>query len=733
MLDELKALPQWVCCRATKENCSPEFKPPLDIFGKLASPTDPETWDTYENCKQSKFPSIGFVLTKEDHFTIIDLDEPKTPHQIKNKKEIRRRQREILKAADSYAELSVSEKGIHIIVKGYIPKGVRRDCIEVYSADRYIIFTEKAVNKKSIAHRQELLDLLFKEMNSTTTVELEQIDSIVPDESIIEMAGEAVNSDKFLRLCQGKWEGDYPSQSEADLALLSIFAFYTQDNEQVKRLFRASKLGKRAKAQREGYLNGTLQKIRARQPTKVDTELIKKAMRETSFEPIVVKPCNGITYPPGIVGEVAQFIKDSAVRPVAEVGLAASLAFCAGLWGRSHNVSGTGLNQYIILLAGTGTGKDGAGTGIELLIQAMRRNFPVIDSRIGPAGFASGQALLKTLDKQPSFVSILGEFGITLSQICEPRANIAQTMLKRVLLDLYSRSGFGHVLRPNVYADNEKNTRLISSPAVTILGESTPETFYNGITKEHIAEGLIPRFLVVDYSGPRPKRNRKAFCSPSKKMIERLVETATVAFENEQSSKVTKVEFTDRAQILLDEYDAEADKKINTSENDIDAQLWNRAHLKALKMAGLVAVGVSHIRPIINQEIAQWSIDLVNRDIESVLDRFRTGKHGLGNVRQENDLREAFDAYAKLTQSQRRSYKIPKRLLDKPHIVPLSYLRRRLRVLKAFQNDKRGEIPAIKALLEDLCNNDILLQIPTEEAYAEYKIKSALFVRGTGW
>jgi hypothetical protein len=56
-LDELKKLPQW-CCSATKED-----KAPRDVFGKLASTADPNTWDTYENCKNAGFPFTGFVLT----------------------------------------------------------------------------------------------------------------------------------------------------------------------------------------------------------------------------------------------------------------------------------------------------------------------------------------------------------------------------------------------------------------------------------------------------------------------------------------------------------------------------------------------------------------------------------------------------------------------------------------------------------------------------------------------
>ena len=717
-INELKLLTQWVCSRADKK--------PRDIFGALASPTDSSTWDTYQNCKASSFPNVGFVLADSDPYTIVDLDEPENKEQAA-------RHKKIVKLLDSYTEKSVSGKGLHIIVKGTIPKGVRRDKVEIYSTARYMICTDKPINKKSIEDRQELLDVLYAEMNTTAQVELEQHDALMSDEAVLRMGSGAANSDKFLALCQGDFS-EYPSQSEADFALLSIFAFYTRDNEQIKRLFRMSGLGKRKKAGRESYLDTALRKIRAKQPAHVSTETIREAIAA----PVVMDETeeeqdNDFSYPPGLVGEVARYITASAIRPVKEVGLGAALALCAGMWGRAFNISGTGLNHYLILLAKTGTGKDGATNGIDSVVNAMRKTLPSVDRFVGPAGFASGQALVRLLDSQPAFVSVLGEFGITLQQISDPRANMAQVMLKRVLLDLYARSGHGKVLRSNVYADAEKNTKMVASPAVTIFGESTPETFYSGIDQDLIAEGLIPRFSVIQYNGPRPARNPDAFFLPPAKMIKALVGVATVAMQMEQSYQVEEVNLSPEAKHLLDDFDTFADKEINKASTDIHAQLWNRAHLKALKFGALLAIGVNHNNPVVDGTAARWAIDFVTHDVTGVLDNFRTGKHGTGNVRQENDLRTAMNDYMKLNQAQRKTYKTPKRLTAEGAVVPFGFMRRRLRPLKAFRMDRRGETNAIRALLDELCASEILLLLPHEQALEEYNTRQALYVRGPQW
>lgn len=69
----------------------------------------------------------------------------------------------------------------------------------------------------------------------------------------------AKNGDKFCRLWAGDTSGHGDDDSAADLALLSMLAFYTQDPAQLDRLFRRSGLY-RGKWEREDYRRGTIAK-----------------------------------------------------------------------------------------------------------------------------------------------------------------------------------------------------------------------------------------------------------------------------------------------------------------------------------------------------------------------------------------------------------------------------------------------------------------------------------------
>jgi putative DNA primase/helicase len=76
--------------------------------------------------------------------------------------------------------------------------------------------------------------------------------SELTDEEIIALARGAKNSAKFEALWSGDISG-YPSSSEADQALVSLLAFYMQDEEQLDRLYRQSRLCRQKWLERPDY------------------------------------------------------------------------------------------------------------------------------------------------------------------------------------------------------------------------------------------------------------------------------------------------------------------------------------------------------------------------------------------------------------------------------------------------------------------------------------------------
>lgn len=743
---ELRERPQWVCANADKVPLNPRT-------GKPASVVDASTWATFNEAVRAGTKHIGFVLTHADPYCIIDLDNKVEAPVTEQEWAVHER---ILTSFVSYTERSASGRGYHVVIRGRLPKGRRRGNVEVYSAERYMIFTGDVVRNAPIAEHQQLVEALVAQMPvELGATQLQQVASHISDSDLHDMAARATNGRKYDALCRGQWkELGYPSQSEADYALLSMYTFYSPDNEQCRRMFRYTELGQREKAQRDNrYLDTMLAKLRAKELPPMDFSTVLQAahVNAVTAQPAAATVASeevpegrevplpraraaapGYTLPPGLVGELASYFHRTAQRPVQEIALAAAIGLAAGVAGRAFNISGTGLNQYLLLLAKTGTGKEGAAKGISNLVGAVRPQVPTVDDFVGPSAFASGQALIRVLDARPCFLTLMGEFGLRLQAMNDPRANSAERLLKTVLLDLYGKSGFSDVLRSTAYSDSDKNTKAIRAPAVTILGESTPETFYEGIHAGDIADGLIPRFHIIEYTGPRPHKNKTANCPPDAKLVDRFSDLVVTALTVQNNHTCQPVQVQPDAEQYLDDFDNEATEALNSAGSQGEAQLWNRAHLKALKLAGLLAVGVDWHNPVVTLELATWAVDFVRRGTSALLARFFAGDVGVGDNKQEADIRRVVDEYMMLGAAQRKTYRVEKAIWDRK-LITRDYLWRRCSRMSSFYKDKRGAARALSDTLTNMVANDSLAIVPAADAIKHFNKRMQLYYVGDSW
>ncbi|UDQ87410.1 DUF5906 domain-containing protein [Xanthobacter autotrophicus] len=230
-----------------------------------ASSTNPNTWMDFGAAVEAALRfggDVGFMLTKEDPFAVIDIDAKGDVPA--DRLELYHR---VVEAFDSYTEYSRSGKGVHIWLYGDLESGKRRDGIEVYSFSRFMICTGNLVHKSDVKEGGEKLTNMveqIKKAQGASKVAEEDIPDELEretDEEILAKCRGAANSQKFVTLYEdGDWKlakkadgSPYESQSEADIALVCMLAFHTGNRVQLVRLFRASQLGRREKASRDYY------------------------------------------------------------------------------------------------------------------------------------------------------------------------------------------------------------------------------------------------------------------------------------------------------------------------------------------------------------------------------------------------------------------------------------------------------------------------------------------------
>lgn len=214
-----------------------------------ARSNEPSDWSDFYKAKMfasqcGNMDGLAFVLTQGVVF--VDID-----HSIDEKGELSPLAKKLLSEfPDTYAERSCSGHGIHILMKENLPKDCmkRNDDIglEMYDTKWFCCITGDVID-----NRTQLIDYSGKAEEVAKSLMGRKVANSVPkpyyghptlsESQINEKASRSKSGTKFMRLYSGDIIG-YNSQSSADLALVSMIAFYMQDPEQIDHIFRNSGL-----------------------------------------------------------------------------------------------------------------------------------------------------------------------------------------------------------------------------------------------------------------------------------------------------------------------------------------------------------------------------------------------------------------------------------------------------------------------------------------------------------
>ncbi len=274
---ELRSQPHWVVWRFEERrdlqtSAQKPTKVPYRADGQGRATTDDlATWTTFDAAlaayRAGSYDGIGFVLTPECGMVGTDFDACRDaltgaidPAALTD-----------VHRLDSYAEISPSGTGLRAFVFGTLPGGKGRNWraikVEAYDRGRFLTVTGQRLDgtPETIERRQPMIAALYAEWEARTRQAKAaggiggraKREAPLSDDALIERAHHAKNGEKFRALWTGDASG-YPSDSEADLALCSLLAFWCDgDADRIDRLFRLSGLY-RDKWDRADYREATI-------------------------------------------------------------------------------------------------------------------------------------------------------------------------------------------------------------------------------------------------------------------------------------------------------------------------------------------------------------------------------------------------------------------------------------------------------------------------------------------
>lgn len=872
--------------------------------------------------------SFGFVFTQDLPFAVIDLDRKDGISQ----QEIAY-QNVWLDKLNSYTERSISGTGYHVIIKGKIDpekypntkgtgaSGIRSGTFhksqgivgfEVYSQDRFIVMTEDCVEDRphDIEERQDVLDELCATLKSPTVsnniidIDTEfqyDVDSLSLEINFaIVGIMQSCDRDNFLALfearCNFVYDNEpsksvyneenvlsYPSQSEADFALMTIICKYVKEDTVAKAIFAQSELAKRPKATRVDYLNRMIcgareneaneyaipdflveekavseessnlveqletKKKLAKEAEKkalidefinknyldVDPEtvLVNSKWREEKVDPtysvkelfcdvlyasglitqlkrvnIIPSPDfmifasdeelsykrlldkgyittkgfnisdnNALIIPPvssGVLYEMTKWSYETRIKPILEVSLASCLGILSGVVGKMWQLpTGTGLNNYIILSARSGVGKEGLHSTKNDLIYQFACDHPDLlrDLRrhVVDDDFVSGQALVKRCLQEAgstkgkkvsslpdnwnlmrkryvSFVNFQSEFGKNLGQMSDCKAGSPADTLKAQYLKLYTGSAKTSMLSAMSYSNEEESIDESFAPAFSVIGETTIAGYADALSPQMAQDGFLSRFVTITYKGKTVLQNKLGI---HKKIPKRIIEWVKDLCAQESTlsgnavtgvcePRFIQVDFTEEADKYNDMLEQwSVDMLDQAGDKEYYRQAWVRFQLKILKLAGLCAVCQNPSQPVVSIQHMAWATRLVLADVTNMYELITNGDTNLtGNS--ENTQAVTLVETMKRFLTSDNSVQLASMtnlsghiitIMRANNIIPLKYLTTSLGNNKSFTTSKVGFNKAIEATIQRLCDEGVIETLPKQTTFSTFKTRGTCY------
>lgn len=335
----------------------------------------------------------------------------------------------------------------------------------------------------------------------------------------------------------------------------------------------------------------------------------------------------------GLLGMIAQWSLNTSRRPVPEFAVMSAISFLSVLYGRRFvGPTNLGLNIYMVGIAGAGYGKEQPLRSMKNLAHGSGTY-----KLIGPGDVTSDSAIEKRLRKQPVQILPWDEFGVILQSVNGKGSTSWAKTIRKALLELYSKatdiwSGKEHADPTRSAADDP-----VFYPTLSLLGMSTPTTFYAGLTEESLSDGFLARLTVVHVK-KRPVRNDfdgdsdappELVAAIKKSLSEMPVQGLAAANADNHAMKpvIHKVEWDSDAakRKWLDIEDWQIEQ---VEDHGAQVGLIGRTAEQTVKYATIRALSRNVARPRVTLEDIDWGYAIVQRSIdclESGVEEYMSG------------------------------------------------------------------------------------------------------------
>ncbi len=633
---ELKEREQWVMCKLEQKPGSDKMsKIPYAVDNKRAKTTDPDTWTNIDLCfkafKTGGYDGLGFVFSNDDEYIGIDWDNVRDPETGEIDPEVLQE----IRSLGSYAEISQSGTGVHVICKGTKPGlSCRSGCREMYSKDRFFMMTGNhlagtpstvnAAPREAIKAIYDKIDPPREILNNRRELSSKESSAKISDEHIISLCRNALNANKFESL----WNGDITAysgdESRADQALINILSFYTQDSPQLDRIFRQSGLY-RDKWDREDYRNRTIETALndltavynpEQRPEHIELKGIKslntstsEGIEELSISEIVgmaektrdlrLNMCLPDDHYVTLHKAYLESVTDGYPEYMILTGLSNLSAITQGKVSLRLKHDVVRPNLFINIL-GTST-----VSRKSTIVNKARKIYEVATDQDVSNHEYSIEGLIETLAKEPVSYQVRDEAG----------GQMAKDLKKynEGIGDLWCAMYDGQTYKKTLASGRQKEPQIYSirEPFVTRLWATTPENFLRYTTIDDFLSGHMYRIL---FTNPSYKKKHMPFGIESEEDMDHwavLVYRTRSLFNHFKKSNGVAFSITDEALGYYNNVVYDLEIQAEQANNEMFAATVGRSQTHILKIAMLLEIGKFELSHTVTLESIKAASEMI--------------------------------------------------------------------------------------------------------------------------
>lgn len=308
-----------------------------------------------------------------------------------------------------------------------------------------------------------------------------------------------------------------------------------------------------------------------------------------------------------------------------------ALSIASVICGRNFQTDeepGNRTSLFFINVGNTSTGKEHVKTVIERVLKAS--NLPLV---MGD-GFTSSGAVFSALLTKPRFISVIDELGLYLEAARQKSLN--QVEANSTLMQCFSRCH--SVLRPKNYSamtlgkkqKEEIENREVENPAVTLVGMTTPSTFFNAISSSDIHSGFINRFIIHVSDLPISPRKRSFQLDMPREITDwaavitkRAKDAGNLIELSSQEAKVITIPFSQAARDIQEAFAIEvADKQNELLRENLEG-LGGRIVEIAMRLSLIVALSRNPLTEIVADIDMLFSVNFMRERFAELVDMVR--------------------------------------------------------------------------------------------------------------